>query len=301
MATNKLLGRSTAGTGVAEEITPGTNLTLSGGTLSAPAFATYSDMSGVATTATATTGATTITVASGTGILDGYYAAGPGIVPGTTVTSGGGTTSIVLSSAIRTSISAAPITFYDATEIVNPAVSSPGIAKAWAKWASLGGGSTVSLAATVTRISGNTLATVTTTSVDHGLITGNMLQLSSASLTADVYTVTVTGARTFTISTAASTAITNQAMTIAGKKIIAGYNVNFISTITTGQYVLNFCTPFPDNQYGIMGSTDGSGGILNGVRQDQSGNYTTAACRMTTTSDSGNYSDYYGNFVSVFR
>jgi len=35
MATNKLLGRSTAGTGAAEEITIGTNLTLSGGTLDA--------------------------------------------------------------------------------------------------------------------------------------------------------------------------------------------------------------------------------------------------------------------------
>ena len=33
MATNKLLGRSTAGVGAAEEITIGTGLTLSGGTL----------------------------------------------------------------------------------------------------------------------------------------------------------------------------------------------------------------------------------------------------------------------------
>lgn len=37
MATNKLIGRSTAGTGVMEEITVGSNLTLSGGTLSAAA------------------------------------------------------------------------------------------------------------------------------------------------------------------------------------------------------------------------------------------------------------------------
>jgi hypothetical protein len=35
MATNKLLGRSTAGTGVAEEITIGSGLTLSAGTISA--------------------------------------------------------------------------------------------------------------------------------------------------------------------------------------------------------------------------------------------------------------------------
>lgn len=34
LATGKLLGRSTAGTGAAEEVTPGTGLSLSGGTLS---------------------------------------------------------------------------------------------------------------------------------------------------------------------------------------------------------------------------------------------------------------------------
>ena len=37
MATNKLIGRSTAGTGVMEEITVGTGLSLSGGTLNATA------------------------------------------------------------------------------------------------------------------------------------------------------------------------------------------------------------------------------------------------------------------------
>lgn len=37
MSTNKLIGRSTAGTGVMEEITVGTGLSLSGGTLSATA------------------------------------------------------------------------------------------------------------------------------------------------------------------------------------------------------------------------------------------------------------------------
>ena len=41
MATNKLIGRSTAGTGVMEEITVGTGLTLSGGTLSSSAGLQY--------------------------------------------------------------------------------------------------------------------------------------------------------------------------------------------------------------------------------------------------------------------
>lgn len=47
MATNKVLGRSTAGTGAIEEISIGSNLTLSGGTLSASGGVT-----GVAASAT---------------------------------------------------------------------------------------------------------------------------------------------------------------------------------------------------------------------------------------------------------
>jgi hypothetical protein len=51
----------------------------------------------VATTATTVVNTTAMTVASGTGITNGMHVYGPYIQPGTTVASGGGTTSIVLS------------------------------------------------------------------------------------------------------------------------------------------------------------------------------------------------------------
>ena len=125
MATNRLLGRSTAGTGVAEEITPGTNLTLSAGTLSAPAFATVSSLEGVNTTGTGTIGSTALTVASGSGISNGDNVSGVGILPGTTVSSGGGTTSLVLSNALVSTISVVSLNFTSPSQIVTPAVVAP--------------------------------------------------------------------------------------------------------------------------------------------------------------------------------
>lgn len=62
MATNKLIGRSTAGTGVMEEITVGSGLSLSGGTLSASSLAgsiLHGTASGTDTYTVTITGATT--------------------------------------------------------------------------------------------------------------------------------------------------------------------------------------------------------------------------------------------------
>ena len=264
VATNKLLGRSTAGTGVAEEITIGTNLTLSGGTLSAQGttdYATLAEMGGVTTTATATSGATTITVASGVGINNGYSVVGEGIIPGTTVVSGGGSTSIVLSAAIGATLSSDIVTFYINTKSVNPALSGQGLPRAWVSWDNAVAGVWAGGASTVTRVSGSTTATVTTTN-NHGMITGNVVNPLSGvvPLTA---VATVTGPKTFTFTSTASTALNNVAITFGVLSIRSAYNIgSVIGNINASPVTVNFASYLPHENYAITGMSGGVGGSL---------------------------------------
>jgi hypothetical protein len=65
---------------------------------------------GVATTGTASSGSTSLTVASGTGIVEGQNVAGAGIAPGTTVQAISGTT-VTLSQNTTAALSGTPVTF----------------------------------------------------------------------------------------------------------------------------------------------------------------------------------------------
>ena len=259
MATNRLLGRSTAGTGVAEQITPGTNLTLSAGTLSAPAYATTAQMQGVATTATATSGATTITVASGTGISNGDAVYGAGIVPGTTVDSGGGTTTLVLDTAIVNTLSVSPVTFNTNQTIVTPGDAAAGLPKAWVKFSPTAG-TWPGGASTVARANLSTTATITTTN-NHGLIVGSRVYASSGvtQVGGGYAVVSVPTPKTFTITTAASTLIpAGTAITFFVSTIINSYNIHsivpFTGTTSTTTWIINFSTLMPDTNYLAMGS-----------------------------------------------
>jgi hypothetical protein len=99
MATAKLLGRSTAATGAAEEITVGSGLSLSAGTLSASG-------GGVTTIGFGTTGLTPSGATSGVVTVAGTLAVANG---GTGVTTSTGTTNNVLSaSPTFTGVPAAP-------------------------------------------------------------------------------------------------------------------------------------------------------------------------------------------------
>jgi hypothetical protein len=79
-----------------------------------------SDITGVNTTATVTSGTTSMTVGSGTGIVAGMYVVAVGITPGTTVSTIVGT-AVTLSANAGTTLSAAPVTFYAANKVVTPA------------------------------------------------------------------------------------------------------------------------------------------------------------------------------------
>jgi len=104
---------------------------LTSDNLASSAFATLAQKNGTHTTGSITSGTTALTVASGTGISNGDYVVGEGITPGTTVSSGGGTTSITLSANANATLSSDPVAFYSATKLLSPALVGGQLCKAW--------------------------------------------------------------------------------------------------------------------------------------------------------------------------
>ena len=99
--------------------------------LASSIYATTAQVKGVNTTGTITSGTTALTVASGTGISNGDAVIGEGITPGTTVVSGGGTTSLVLSANANTTLSAKPVSFFNSLDLLTPANTAGQLCKAW--------------------------------------------------------------------------------------------------------------------------------------------------------------------------
>lgn len=132
MSQVKISGNA-SGTGVFTVASPNSNntqtLTLPDATgtlvnttdtnLSTLTAASASDITGVNTTATVTSGTTSMTVGSGTGIVAGMYVVARGITPGTTVSTVVGT-AVTLSANAGATLSAAPVTFYAVNKVVTP-------------------------------------------------------------------------------------------------------------------------------------------------------------------------------------
>jgi hypothetical protein len=113
------------------------------GTIGGAALAATSDITGVNTTGTVTSGSASLTVASATGIAAGMYVVGEGITPGTTVSSIASTT-VTLSANANATLSSDPVTFYSASKIVTPAVIGGQLCRAWVNF---NGTSTVAIRA----------------------------------------------------------------------------------------------------------------------------------------------------------
>jgi len=107
-------------------------------------YASTSEVQGTHTTGTITSGTTSLTVASGSGISNGDYVVGEGITPGTTVSSGGGTTSITLSANAAATLSSDPVSFYTANKALSPGLVAGGLCRAWVNF---NGTSTVAIQA----------------------------------------------------------------------------------------------------------------------------------------------------------
>ena len=94
-------------------------------------YASTSEVQGTHTTGTITSGTASLTVASGSGISNGDYVVGEGIAPGTTVSSGGGTTSITLSANAAATLSSDHVSFYTANKALSPGLVAGQLCRAW--------------------------------------------------------------------------------------------------------------------------------------------------------------------------
>lgn len=100
-------------------------------TFSSNTLATQSEVFGTHTTGSITASTTALTVASASGISNGDFVVGQGITPGTTVSSGAGTTSLVLSANANFTLSSDPLIFYSATKILSPGLVGGMLCRAW--------------------------------------------------------------------------------------------------------------------------------------------------------------------------
>jgi len=271
MATGKLLGRSTASTGVVEEITVGSNLTLTSGTLSATGGAvtyatTSAEILGVATTATGTSGATSIAVASTTGISVTDNVFGQGIPFGTSVTVIAGL-NLTLSNAIKATLTGDPLSFYPSTKVLTPSFGIKGWAKFVGAAASIVTTTFAGGASTVSRAASSTTCTVTCTN-PHGLIAANVVSAASGVVVGTYAVTAVPTSTTFQFTTAATTLLSAVAITFYEREIIcSGGIIGSIAPLSgssTDGYV-NFNTAMPDNNYALFGGAAQASGSPAGI------------------------------------
>ena len=114
---------------------------------------------------------------------------------------------------------------------------------------------------TVSRTSGSTTATVTTTT-SHGLVVGNQVYAATGVVAGTYTIVTVPSSTTFTFATVASTALNANAITFNACTIRSGYNVNLITRSSTGIYLVNFFTPMVDVNYSASVSVNSSNAVF---------------------------------------
>lgn len=105
------------------------------GNFPSSAYASYSDMVGINTYATTTSGLPTITLigsSQAANISNGFFVTGMGIPPGTTVSSGGGTVNLTLSQSCEiTSLANNALTFYTNSKSLNPGSVGGMLCRAW--------------------------------------------------------------------------------------------------------------------------------------------------------------------------
>lgn len=125
--------------------------------------------------------------------------------------------------------------------------------RAWVNFNGVTNGTFAGGTSTVTRVAGSTTATVTTTT-NHNLHTGETVYVNFvvSGVAAGLYVVTVLSNTTFTITTAATTALTNFSITFSVSLIRGAGNVSSVADGGVGIYIVNFSTPMPDTNYAAV-------------------------------------------------
>lgn len=93
--------------------------------------ATQSEVFGTKKDASITSGTSTLTIASSSGISNGDFVVGQGITPGTTVSSGAGTTTLTLSANANEDLSSDPVMFYSSDKFLSPGLVGGMLCRAW--------------------------------------------------------------------------------------------------------------------------------------------------------------------------
>lgn len=152
--------------------------------LNSAAYASTSEVQGTHTTGSITSGTTSLTVASGSGISNGDYVIGEGITPGTTVSSGGGTTSITLSANAGETLSSDPVSFFKADKVLSPGLVASGLCRAWVNFdgdGSLFIRSSFNISSVSSSGTGDYAITMTTAMPDTNYVIAGASGLSAAS------------------------------------------------------------------------------------------------------------------------
>jgi hypothetical protein len=115
-------------------------------------------------------------------------------------------------------------------------------------WVNFDGATTTSsLTGTYTRVVGTTTTVMVATA--HGYITGNVanVDFTSGGASDNSYVVTVTDSDTFTVQTVSTSSVLTSAFTLRRCPIAGGGNVNSVSYLTAGTYLINFAVAMPGN------------------------------------------------------
>lgn len=156
-------------------------------------------------------------------------------------------------------------------------------------------------AATVTRAASFSTAAITTTN-DHGHITGNYVYALTG-VVAGYYQVTVTGPKTFTITTVATTALTAVPITFGVLTIRNAGNIGSVASKNpgvSGDCIVNYKVAMPNDNYSLTANCTQRGGAsapgsnrsvgfgadnLSGVRGIYTAQATQLYCQISSGAD----------------